>query len=321
MKNILFRLALYSAVVIFLLLGLQDCATTYQSQNSSYNNNANDWGYNISDLNNYGEWVQTNIYGEAWRPYVAPGWTPFENGHWAYANGNWTWISYEPFGWIVYHYGNWYNDPFYGWVWIPSSGPWSPARVVWYNYDNYVAWAPMPPPHVSYGTPWEPSHHHYWHVVKSRDFTNDNIQNYRVENPARNNTALRNNAGTRNAPERTPPSVQVIRNATGKSVPEVKVKRERVNLPKRNVERIVLPAPEEKRVEENTTKVKKRELIPRDEYIKREAQKREKQKEEMLRKKQQKKEQQKTEPQKEERQKKEPPKREPRKRGQNQRSR
>ena len=125
-----------------------------------FQNNVNETGwekYNLEELNSYGEWVNINKYGNVWRPYVVNNWMPFDNGHWSYADGNWTWISYEPFGWIVYHYGNWYDDPFYGWVWIPSDDAWSPARVLWMDYDDYVGWAPMPLSGIEYGNPWEPS--------------------------------------------------------------------------------------------------------------------------------------------------------------------
>jgi hypothetical protein len=250
-------------IVLFLLFGVQDCAT-YETQNTNSSINQDD-GYNLADLNNYGDWVQTS-YGNAWQPFVAAGWTPFEYGHWTYADGNWTWVSYEPFGWIVYHYGNWYDDPVYGWVWIPSSDPWSPARVVWSRYDNYVAWAPMPPARVTYNNPWEANQNKYWHVVKSQNFTDDNVGNYRVENPIRNNNGSRNTTA-----ERTPPSVQAIRTSTGKPVPEVKIQHQRVILPKRTVEKVVLPTPEEKKVEENSARVRKNVLVPRDKYKKRES--------------------------------------------------
>ncbi len=268
LKNIV-SLALPSILVIFLLSCLQDCAT-YQNQNNYDSSNQNNSGYDLTDLNNYGEWIQTRNYGNAWKPYVADGWTPFDNGYWTYANGNWTWISYEPFGWIVYHYGNWYDDPSYGWVWIPSSEAWSPARVTWVDYDNYVAWAPMPPARIKYGNPWETNQNRYWHVVKTKDFTNDNLHNVRVTNPTRNNSGSR-----KSTVERSAPTVQVIRNSTGRAVPEVKLQRQPVNVPKRKVEKVILPPPEAKKVEENSVRVKKEVLVPRDEYKKRETQRKE----------------------------------------------
>jgi Family of unknown function (DUF6600) len=255
------KIIVSSIITLFLVLCFQDCAT-YQTQSSS-NENQYD-GYNLADLNDYGEWVQTG-YGQAWKPYVADGWQPFDYGYWTYADNNWTWISYEPFGWIVYHYGNWYDDPFYGWVWLPASNAWSPARVEWMHYGDYIAWAPMPPGRVAYGNPWEANQDRYWHVVKSQDFTNDNVHNYRVEA-----STIRNNNGDRNSAERTPPSVQAIRNSTNKPVPEVKLQRQQIKLPRRNVERTVLPPQDEKKVEDNSARVRKNVLVPRDEYKKKE---------------------------------------------------
>jgi Family of unknown function (DUF6600) len=254
-----------SAIAVMLLLVCFQSCTTYETQSNS-NENQYD-GYNTADLNNYGEWIQTS-YGLAWRPYVAEGWAPFDYGYWTYADNNWTWISYEPFGWIVYHYGNWYDDPTYGWVWFPSSNQWSPARVEWVRYDNYIGWAPIPPAHVAAygGNPWEANQNKYWHVVKSQDFTNDNVHNYIVSSPLRNNMGARNSTT-----ERTAPSPQEIQKTTGKSVPVVKLQHQRINLRNRNVEKTVLPPQDEKKVQDNSTKVRNNVLVPRDEYKKREA--------------------------------------------------
>jgi hypothetical protein len=51
------------------------------------------------------------------------------------------WASYEPWGWVPYHYGRWAFDPFYGWVWLPGTG-YSPAWVYWMYSPEYVGWAP-----------------------------------------------------------------------------------------------------------------------------------------------------------------------------------
>jgi hypothetical protein len=124
-------------VSTLLTLSVQGCYTSGVGYTDS---GAAPAAYNIDDLNAYGEWVPLDNYGRGWRPYAVADWMPFDNGHWAYADGAWTWISYEPFGWMVYHYGYWYNDPIYGWAWIPSDESWSPARV---------GWAPLPPPGAS----------------------------------------------------------------------------------------------------------------------------------------------------------------------------
>jgi hypothetical protein len=243
---------------ILILLFMTACSNS-GPESSMYSNVQP--GYNLDDLNSYGEWVNLDNYGEVWRPYAVNSWMPFDNGHWAYANANWTWISYEPFGWIVYHYGYWYDDPFYGWVWIPSDGIWSPANVMWINYGVYVGWAPLPPRGVLYGQPWETNQNQYWHVVKTADFTKDNIRDYRVVNPVRNENGSRGIINTQ--PDRT-----LVEKTIGRPIPEVSLQREAVKPPVRNIERMDLPQQENQRVQQNSTRVRKEVLIPRDEFKK-----------------------------------------------------
>ncbi|MCX7916289.1 MAG: hypothetical protein N3A53_08330, partial [Verrucomicrobiae bacterium] len=50
----------------------------------------------------------------------------------------------EPFGWAVFHYGRWYYDDYYGWIWIPDR-IWGPAWVEWRETETYVGWAPLLP--------------------------------------------------------------------------------------------------------------------------------------------------------------------------------
>ncbi len=246
------------SLVMFLLI-LTGCSSSGYQSNSNETTQA---GYNLDDLNNYGEWVNVNGFGNAWRPYAVSDWMPFDNGHWAYADGEWTWISYEPFGWIVYHYGNWYDDPFYGWVWIPSNDPWSPARVMWINYDDYVGWAPLPPAGVSYGKPWEEDEHHPWHVVRHKDFTEDNVREYRVVDPVRNETGGRDVLNK-------PPDREQIEKSSGGTIENIKIGRQTINLPERQINKMDLPPQEKTRVDQNSSRVKTEVLIPKDEFKKR----------------------------------------------------
>jgi hypothetical protein len=71
-------------------------------------------------------------------------WRPYWYGHWVYTDVGWTWASDEPWGWAVYHYGRWFYDPIYGWVWVPGT-VWGPAWVDWRWSDDCVGWAPLPP--------------------------------------------------------------------------------------------------------------------------------------------------------------------------------
>ncbi len=230
--------------------GIQN--NNYESENSFYNS---------PDLNNYGEWISINNYGEVWRPYVVNDWRPFTNGHWIYADGNWTWNSYEPFGWIVYHYGYWYNDPYYGWVWIPSNNDWSPARVTWMNYGDYTCWAPLPPRGVVYGNPWDARDDRYWHVVRDRDFTRDDINNYTLSRTAR----IEAPAGNYN---RRPPDRNRIERNSGIKIDDIHTRSENVRLPRREVKRIILPPQENKREEQSKSRVRKNILVPKNEYRK-----------------------------------------------------
>jgi hypothetical protein len=96
-------------------------------------------------LDPYGEWVSDPDYGYCWHPTnVDENWAPYTDGYWAYTDGGWTWVSYEDYGGVVYHYGRWTRLPGEGWVWVPGY-TWAPAWVSWRVSDDYVGWAPLPP--------------------------------------------------------------------------------------------------------------------------------------------------------------------------------
>lgn len=111
--------------------------------------------YGADDLNEYGEWVNTDRYGWVWRPYRSAtasydDWTPFRHGHWRYIPGyGWTWIAQEPWAWATSHHGRW--------VWIDNSWNWCPyedrarrrsrwqaALVVFVNIGRNICWYPQP---------------------------------------------------------------------------------------------------------------------------------------------------------------------------------
>ena len=97
-------------------------------------------------LDRFGDWVQIDRYGYAFRPREAknPNWRPYTDGSWVYTVYGWTWRSNEAFGWATYHYGRWARVPRLGWVWIPGS-EWGPAWVSWRRSSDYIGWAPLPP--------------------------------------------------------------------------------------------------------------------------------------------------------------------------------
>ncbi len=74
----------------------------------------------VSELQEYGEWIDVPAYGYVWRPRVAVGWSPYVYGRWVWISPyGWTWVSNEPWGWYPYRCGYWLTDPVFGWIWSP----------------------------------------------------------------------------------------------------------------------------------------------------------------------------------------------------------
>jgi len=97
-----------------------------------------------AELEEYGEWVYMEPYGNVWVPGgIDDDWRPYSYGRWSWLPlTGWTWWPYEPWGWATFHYGRWHWATGFGWYWIPTS-LWGPAWVNWWwDYDFY-AWAPM----------------------------------------------------------------------------------------------------------------------------------------------------------------------------------
>ena len=101
----------------------------------------------FAELSRFGEWFETRDYGFVWQPMTLetnPEWRPYTRGRWVNSDQGWTWLSEEPFGWAVYHYGRWVLLAQHGWVWVPGDD-WAPAWVSWRQNDTYLGWAPLPP--------------------------------------------------------------------------------------------------------------------------------------------------------------------------------
>ncbi len=228
---------------------------TAQQSNAAAVNQASS-GYNIDDLDQYGMWITVPPYGEVWRPNVTADWRPFTFGHWDYTPPNWTWVSYEPFGWIVYHYGNWFYAPGYGWLWMPGNGPWSPARVEWMTYDDFVCWAPLPPQGIIYPEPWERyDNEDVWNVVRARDFTSDNVGELSMGS-ARARPQEQHAQTARRTPD-----PGAIERYSGRPVPRVNIPREPVKVGKQQLHRMQPPQDDQQRaakyrpqVEQHVTK-------------------------------------------------------------------
>jgi hypothetical protein len=210
------------------------------------------------ELTEYGEWIDVHPFGSAWRPYVREGWRPYIYGHWLWTEWGWTWVSYEPFGWAVYHYGYWQFDPYWGWVWIPGY-EWEPVRVTWLYYDDYVCWAPLPPPGYHVPDPWAVHTTEVWIVVHARNFTNYDLHRFRVKQ-ARYKDKYR--ASTR--VYRDAPHVRTIEKHTNRSVATVHVDLKDYKSGNRTYKKVVLPQSEKKVVDQYQPRTKKRVASPPD---------------------------------------------------------
>jgi hypothetical protein len=124
-----------------------DASISDSSQSGSYQNDS----YNVfyERLQSEGRWFDDDKYGYVWQPSEAErdeNWRPYTDGHWAYTDRGWTWVSNENFGWATYHYGRWAKVRNVGWIWVPGN-TWAPAWVSWRQTErsDYVGWAPLPP--------------------------------------------------------------------------------------------------------------------------------------------------------------------------------
>lgn len=143
-------------------------------------------GYFYSSLEPYGEWIEIDYDVYAWRPTrVGYNWQPYSDGRWVWTSDGWFWDSYEPFGWATFHYGRWYFDDYYGWLWLPGN-EWAPAWVEW-RYDNdYIGWAPLPPyaefrvnVGIHFTITWRSNYKH-WHYVSFGHFCSPHVHNYYI---------------------------------------------------------------------------------------------------------------------------------------------
>ena len=160
-------------------------------------------GYFYTSLSPYGTWIEIGFGTPVWRPTnMRRAWSPYTQGQWIFTDYGWYWDSYEPFGGIVYHYGRWYYDDYYGWIWIPDY-EWAPAWVDWRYDDDYIGWAPLSPYalfsitiglHYTYDY-YVPYNH--WNYVKYKHFCDYNVYDYYVapqyKHRVHNRTKMRTN--------------------------------------------------------------------------------------------------------------------------------
>lgn len=151
----------------------------------NYNRNIN-VDYFYSALEPHGEWIEIGYDEFVWRPYnTYRDWRPYTEGRWEWTYNGWYWVSYEPFGWATYHYGRWFFDDYYGWVWMPDS-EWGPSWVEWRYDDYYIGWAPLPPyarfyPNsgIRFSIRWN-SGFFYWNFVKYNHFVSVDIHKHHI---------------------------------------------------------------------------------------------------------------------------------------------
>jgi hypothetical protein len=170
-------------------------------QSSTRADNGSD-GYFYNALAPYGQWIETNDGLMVWHPtFLDRTWAPYTYGNWEWTNDGWYWNSDEPFGYITYHYGRWYNDEYYGWIWVPDD-QWAPAWVEWRYDDDNIGWAPLPPYAeftIGIGLHYTHEYHPnyaYWNFVGYNHFNDADVYHYyagpRVKYRIYNNTVLRN---------------------------------------------------------------------------------------------------------------------------------
>jgi uncharacterized membrane protein YgcG len=98
-------------------------------------------------LSSYGQWVDTDDYGQVWRPdatVVGVDFTPYESGgSWQDTDAGWAFACDYQWGWLPFHYGRWawFHDY---WGWVPGHR-WGPAWVNWRHGGGIVGWRPMRP--------------------------------------------------------------------------------------------------------------------------------------------------------------------------------
>ena len=137
----------------------------------------------------YGQWVVVAHHGRVWRPRgVAAGWRPYFHGRWIWTADGWFWDSDEPWSWATYHYGRWYVDPVYGWLWVPGY-TWAPAWVTWRFGGGAIGWAPLLPGFSVWWTAGYPVYRSAWVFVPERRFVGVRVDGV-AYSPARTSAFL-----------------------------------------------------------------------------------------------------------------------------------
>ncbi len=224
-------------VLAALILLVSGCAGPYQESSvraSAYGPSGSaSVSYFYESLSPYGRWVDAGPYGWCWTPYdVSADWRPYDDGRWTYTDVGWAWDSDEPWGWACYHYGRWFYQADYGWLWMPGQD-WAPAWVAWRYGDDWVGWAPLPPEarwraSTGLGFRVESIPAQNWCFVPQTEMVSGNV-NVHLVSVSRNVTLLDR---TRNVtrmdvrdgrPVNVGVDAQLIERASGRPLPQLKV--------------------------------------------------------------------------------------------------
>jgi hypothetical protein len=182
------------------------------------------------ELAPHGRWVDTSEYGRVWIPNVDENFRPYAtNGRWVVTSYGNTWVSDYEWGWAAFHYGRWYRDNLWGWVWVPGR-VWGPAWVAWRSGGGYYGWAPLGPS-VSININF-PSF--FWTFVPQTHITNHHIHHHyipstQVVNVYNNTTVIKNHYRVNNRVYVYGPKKQDIERVTNSQVAVYRV--DRLNKP------------------------------------------------------------------------------------------
>ena len=161
--------------------------------NASYDNLDLNFSNFYEYLAPYGQWIEEPKYGYVWSPNVDANFRPYyTNGHWAMTQYGNTWVSEYQWGWVCFHYGRWFFDAYYGWLWIPGQN-WGPAWVAWRSGPGYYGWAPLAPGYEysdeelkQYSCPKD-----WWIFIPPQYIYSDNYYRY-YTGPMGNNNIIKN---------------------------------------------------------------------------------------------------------------------------------
>lgn len=214
------KLIILSVIIIWGLIGVAETNAHPRVSNYFY-----------SGLHAYGSWIEIDYGVVVWRPTIMRrDWSPYREGRWIWTTDGWYWHSYEPFGYITYHYGRWYYDDYYGWLWVPGY-EYAPAWVEWRYDDNYIGWAPLHPYANIYLTVGVVYPHNYynpyyhWNFVNYNHFYDPYVNNYcvgpRYKYRIHSNTRYRSNYVRHNGRVRNKGvDINIVRNRSGQRIRE-----------------------------------------------------------------------------------------------------